>query len=199
MSIVDGPTPERRVVAGELLAKLMDLTGPFATALPADPLLPDDQHDTATELGRVIGLALAAGRRTMPSGDQADANALGFLTGLGVGYGEWLRGGDQLSIEVTEEFFTDGVARGLVGRVTKRDPLPDPESGFADLASHTVYRAAEELFVIADHRGLGTEDTARLLIQAFLNLSARFAKQGGLDATSLQNALRQATDSALAI
>lgn len=135
----------------------------------------------------------------MTSGDPAQANGLGFLRGLGLSYGEWLRGTDQLTIEVTEEYFTDGVARGLLGQVTQRDQPSGQESGFAELAKHTIYTASEDLFVIADHRGLTAQEAARLQIQAFLNLSALFAKQAGLDATALQAELRQASDDALAI
>lgn len=199
MSIVDGPTQERRSAAGALLSKLMELAAPFVAAMPSDPLLPDIDHDRATAVGRAIGLALAAGRRTLTSGDPAEANGLGFLTGLGLGYGEWLRGGNQLSIEVTEEFFTDGVARGLVGQVSQRDQPLGQEAGFSELASHTIYAAAEELFVIADHRGLSTEDAARRLIQCLLSLSARFALQGGLDGPALQTELGQATERALTV
>ncbi len=199
MQIANGPTQERRVVAGALLSQLLELTAPFLAAFPPDPLLPNEEYDPATEVGRAIGLALAAGRRAMTSGDPAQANGLGFLRGLGLSYGEWLRGTDQLTIEVTEEYFTDGVARGLLGQVTQRDQPSGQESGFAELAKHTIYTASEDLFVIADHRGLTAQEAARLQIQAFLNLSALFAKQAGLDATALQAELRQASDDALAI
>jgi len=200
MPIVDGPSKERRTAAGALLSKLMELAAPFVATMPSDPLLPDlDPDDRATAVGRAIGLALAAGRRSMTSGDPADANSFGFLRGLGLGYGEWLRGVDQLSIEVTEECFTDGVARGLVGQVSRRDQPPNQEAGFSELASHAIYAAAEELFVIADHRGLSTEDAARLLIQSLLSLSARFAQQGGFDSSALQTELGHATKRALVV
>jgi hypothetical protein len=105
----DATSPARRLAGRSLGSLIIETIRQAEAEIPRDPIigrLPADQ-----ELGRLLGLALifAEERGERPS-------ALSLIEGVGIAYGEWMRGENDLSVAVTLECFEAGLIKGRAGR-----------------------------------------------------------------------------------
>ena len=103
-------TSTARRLAGLSLGSLL-----IETIRAAEPEIPRDhivgRLSNDQELGRLMGLALIFAEE---NGEKP--SALGLLEGIGVAFGEWMRGENDLSVAFTVENFEKGLLKGRAGR-----------------------------------------------------------------------------------